>query len=600
MKGSVVAFAICTAVAAQDRAPLRDALEWTAAQRGRMAEMNNRVVRIYGTAALAGLLCADDPVTASGLYRDAITGLHVLPDSIFKDKGTTVLPAASFTGLWKFVVPAAVKCDPGIVALADNQRSKERIESERRGANATLKRGLELIDPDSPLDKHDQLDRAAQLGHAALDAADPDTFDFDNFALLLLRLRDAAPDLATDLLQRALDLVVSSSPPRAERLQELARYVLTSPKHAGQEDNTEHDTFTAGNVSIENLMRTRLSANPDDISMLIEATVKLLNSNLAFNHNPTGTWAMGWQLLPQARALEPARVTELENALAAAQSAFAIPTGQIQSVLGTGENPDPDSGDPAARNYWLVGQVQGALAGDRVDQARALLASITDLPARGQLTVIVGFREAVVAIAQRPEQALSLVNLLPGGIKRAVLYISMIATAKDSDTPIQISALATRDIVPLPAEQRVRLLSTLAATLLRSNVDTAMTVLRDLVRAANDVYVNPRRGRFDPASVRRTFNPNATTSSDTALILPNANGFFEAVQTVRGRHNFTLRAPGLVAFKIVDFLSAANGVDPGRLEAAILELKDENTRMAALVRLGDVRIKGAKASTSSK
>jgi len=223
---------MCAVTLAQDQRALRDALEWTTAQRGRMAEMTNRVVRVHGTASLAGLICASDPVTASGLYRDAITALHALPDGIFKDKGTTVLPAASFTGLWKFVVPAAVKCDPGLTTFADNQRSRERIDAERNGANATLKRALDLIDPDSPIDKYDQLDRAAQLGHAVLDAADPDTLDFEGFALLMLRLSENAPDLSTDLLARALDLVTKAPPPGEEPGEVRPWYALTPHKHA--------------------------------------------------------------------------------------------------------------------------------------------------------------------------------------------------------------------------------------------------------------------------------------------------------------------------------------------------------------------------------
>jgi hypothetical protein len=235
-----------------------------------------------------------------------------------------------------------------------------------------------------------------------------------------------------------------------------------------------------------------------------------------------------------------------------------------------------------------------------VDAARALLSGISDVPARGQLTAVVEFREAALAIASRPEQALPMANLLPGGIKRALLYISIIATTKDPDTAIQIAALASRDIAPLPGEQRVRLLSALTTALLRTNVDAAMAPFRDLLRAANDVYISPRRGRFDPASVRRTFSPNATTGSDSALILPSVHGFFEAVETVRGRHNFTLRAPGVATFQLKDFISAAKGVEPARLEAGILELKDENTRAGALVRLADFRIKTAKAAAASK
>jgi hypothetical protein len=601
MELPLVAIAVCAAALAQDKAKLLDALEWTAAQRGRMAEMTNRVVRVHGTASLAGLICPDDPVTASGLYRDAIASLHTLPDSIFKDKGTTVLPAASFTGLWKFVVPAAVKCDPGLTSLANNERSRERIDAERNGANATLQRALNLIDPNSPLDKYDQIDRAAQLGHAALDAADPDSFDFDLFTQLLLQLRDRGPDLATDLLTRALDLVNTAPVPRAESLQELALYALTSPKLAEAQDySRDHDTITVSGVTIEKLTATRLSANPDDISLMIEAAVKLLKSDLAISHNPVVSWALGWQLLQQARELEPSRVTELENTLTSVQSSYSVPAGDIQNQLGSSENPNPEGGDTAHRNYWLVGQIQGALGADRIDQARSLLPEVTDLPARGQLTTIVGFRDAAIATPKRLNEALPLANLVPGGIKRALLYIGMVATAKDRDTALQMAALAVRDIAPLPAEQRVRLSSTLTAALLGINVDAAITNLSDVVHASNDAYVSPRRGRFDPGSVRRTYNPDRTSFSDSMLILPSARGFTEAVETVRGRHNFTLRAPIPAVFSIADLISAATVVEPGRLESAILELRDENTRASALARLADLKLKLAKTAAAPK
>src|SRR5262249_26229149 len=160
----------------------------------------------------------------------------------------------------------------------------------------------------------------------------------------------------------------------------------------------------------------------------------------------------------------------------------------------SGENPDPNGGDAARRNYWLVGQVQAALGADRVEEARSLLASITDVPARGQVTTIVEFRDAALAIKARPEQALPLANLLPGRIKRALLYIGIIATANDSDTAIQMAALAARDIAPLPAEQRVRLSSALSAALLRTSVDSAMTAFREVISASNDAYISPRRG----------------------------------------------------------------------------------------------------------
>ena len=81
-----------------------------------------------------------------------------------------------------------------------------------------------------------------------------------------------------------------------------------------------------------------------------------------------------------------------------------------------------------------------------------------------------------------------------------------------------------------------------------------MGPLRELVKAYNDVYGYPRPGRFDPRSVRRTYNPGASPAADSALIAAGARGFYEAVETERGRHNFALGVPGVMAFSMVAFL----------------------------------------------
>ena len=61
---------------------------------------------------------------------------------------TTVLPVASFSGLWKYVVPAALKCDPSLASTAQNQQARERLDAERAGANATLGRAYGLLSPE--------------------------------------------------------------------------------------------------------------------------------------------------------------------------------------------------------------------------------------------------------------------------------------------------------------------------------------------------------------------------------------------------------------------------------------------------------------------
>src|SRR3954468_21052480 len=91
---------------AQPTSRQRDALEWTIALRGRIAQFENPVVRVHGLEGLAHFVCPLDTVAASGLYRTAITGLFSVSNGAFNERMTTVLPVASFSGLWKYVVPA--------------------------------------------------------------------------------------------------------------------------------------------------------------------------------------------------------------------------------------------------------------------------------------------------------------------------------------------------------------------------------------------------------------------------------------------------------------------------------------------------------------
>ena len=239
--------AFCCAAAAQDANKLRDALEWTVAQRGRMAQMTNRVVQVHGIASLGALVCPEDRTEGSGLFRQAMMALHGVPASAFTDKGTTVLPAASFTGLWKYVVPAGLKCDPGLADAANNSQDKARMEAERRNANRTLASAYGLIDPTMVLDKQDNNDRAAQLANAALDAGDPDVLDIVLLTKFLSLLRDHAPDLSDDLFERALDFVMSATVPNPGSLQELAKYLFTSPKYVDLPDADQNsESFTAG------------------------------------------------------------------------------------------------------------------------------------------------------------------------------------------------------------------------------------------------------------------------------------------------------------------------------------------------------------------
>jgi hypothetical protein len=95
--------------------------------------------------------------------------------------------------------------------------------------------------------------------------------------------------------------------------------------------------------------------------------------------------------------------------------------------------------------------------------------------------------------------------------------------------------------------------------------------------------------------VRKIYNPQSDAATDSSLILPGNRGFYEAVQTERGRHNFVLRVPGANAFTLAAFLAAADAMDPDSLSAVLPGLRDENTQAGAWVNLAQVRLKAAAA-----
>jgi hypothetical protein len=158
----------------------RDGLEWAVALRGRFAEMHNPVIVSYGLGRLASLVCAKDRTAGAGLFREALTRMNTLPDRAFIDTGP-VLPISSFSGLWKFIMPEAVRCDPALNTFLNTDRIQARISGERRKANYNLSTARSIVDL--------QPDRAAQLADAAMAASDPSVLDIVTLSKFLSELR---------------------------------------------------------------------------------------------------------------------------------------------------------------------------------------------------------------------------------------------------------------------------------------------------------------------------------------------------------------------------------------------------------------------------
>jgi hypothetical protein len=571
--------------------PGRDALEWAVALRGRIREMHNPVVVAYGTGRLAAVVCAKDPVPGAGIFRDAIAFTDGIASDAFLQKGTTVLPVASFSGLWKFVMPAALKCDATLYQPSIAARAKARMDEERRKANDTLHRAAGFLDSSQVVDKQLQLDRAGQLVQAALEAGDPETLDMELLTQVLCLLHERAPDLSDDLFVRAVDFVMSAEPPNPGNLQELGKYLFTAPRYTSTPDEEEqHESFTVGQAVVENLMGTRDSANSDCIQAYIEALAQLSSKPESVARNVVVTYATAYQMMSRVQDLLPDRMEQMLRMLDRLEEAAGASAQQVQAKVGAAENPDPAGGSPAARNYWYVGRIQGLLAAGRFADARAMQTRMDDAPAAAQVGTLIDFAEAAAAIQKDPEWAMTLANRQRAGVKRSLLYAGIMAASKSPGSAVQVLQLAMRDVALLPAEQRIRLYAAVGGAVLRSDGDAGLNVMSDLVTAYNDQRVSPRKGVFDPRSVRRIYNPKADSATDSALVLPSSRGFYEAVETERGRHNFTLRVPGVDSFNMAQFLQHADRVEWARVAAVLTGLRDENMQVNSLVDLAGVRL----------
>ena len=555
-----------------------DILSWAEALAGRFREMHNPVIRAHALGRLAALVCSQDQGAGATLFREALSAVDLLPDDAFSDS-RQVLPVSSLSGLWKALLPAAARCDPALARFETGDRIQARLADERQHANYFLSVAMGSLD-DTP-------DRAAQLAEAALDAGDPAAFNMPLLTRFLAELRDRAPDLADDLFPKALDFVASAPAPSPRLLAELGKYLFTAPQLLERPDkDLAQQSYRIGNSAVPVLTATRHGTNPEDVKAYLDAAVTVLKANTSAYYDPVTAYAIGFQMLPKANELAPSLVDPLQRALTAIESQVASYAGVIQSAYGGSGSPDPEGGDAAPRRDRTIRGVFRAVGAHRFDQARDLLRSL-DVPAvRGQIASLIDFAEAAQAISQREiDRASRLANGLRGGVKRSLLYAGIIAAA-NGDVARSEFQLAMKDSELMPAEHRIGVLSAITQAMLEVDVEGALLALNQLVIASNDAANAPRRERFEPRLISKS-----APSTDSPLILLGKRGIYEVVDAGRNRERFPLSVPGVEALSLPAVVQSARAVDPARLEAILLELRDENQQAAALTALVALRLK---------
>ena len=144
----------------------------------------------------------------------------------------------------------------------------------------------------------------------------------------------------------------------------------------------------------------------------------------------------------------------------------------------------------------------------------------------------------------------------------------MVAGGAGGEVALSTLHLALRDVQLLPAEQQACVLSALASATLPVDRDNAFTVIALLIDALNAADANPRRGRFDPQSLRAIFSRMNDTSTDSALIACGARGAYEVLDGGSERRSFNLRAGPAETFTLPAFIERiSTEIDFDRLEA---------------------------------
>jgi hypothetical protein len=347
-----------------------------------------------------------------------------------------------------------------------------------------------------------------------------------------------------------------------------------------------------GTTSVANFTANRRSSSSDDIHEYIDAALKVLTATNDSYYDPVAAYAVGYQMLSKVDDYAPEDAEKLRNVMPQIEQQAGSAISQVQNaVTGTGMA-DPEGGEGARQQNHIVRLVFGMIDGKHFPEARERLQKIDDPSIGSQIRTLIDFGETTAAIGKRDAQwAFTLSNPIRGGVKRALLYAGMTASARDREEALSYLGLGLYDTELLPAEQRMVTTKALMNAILDRDLDNGILALSLFVRAANDAYTSPHKGRFEPDVVRKIYSKSATAFTDSALILANRRCLCEVVDTGRGRHTFALKVPGVETATFAGAIPKLSLVDVQRLEGILAGIRDENVMSSQLNILAALRLR---------
>jgi hypothetical protein len=415
--------------------------------------------------------------------------------------------------------------------------------------------------------------------------------------LALSRLRSRAPDLADELFDSALESATEPVAPNPAVLQELGRYLFVAKDMVNYPDEeAKFDSADVDGSTILKLDTERHSASPDLIGDYILYVGRALKETEAPAREPRVAYALAYELLAKVRELQPEQADDFEQLTAKLSVLAGGLASAIQLQLKESSGTVSLAGmDADYRNALLLGTVFSQWRARRFDAARDAVSRISDQAARQQLGDLMVYGEAAAALERKdPEYALRLSHSLPRGMKHAMLYVGMAASAVEPVQNIEYLQLALKEMEPFFPEQQSFLLPAIAARMWKMDRERTYATLNQLVASMNAASLRPRRQKFDPTAARKLFDSEMKGAGDGPLIVNGRRSLSEVVVAGKGRRSFPLDLPGARTFDLVHLLPVLKDSDTARVEAIILGLRDESQRVQALVSLAGTMVDSPK------
>ncbi len=575
-----------------------ETVRWANTVHERFIQMRDPVIVTFGLAGLGKLVCGVDQPTGNKFASDAYAKLAGLSNDAF-DLSPARLPVASLHALREHVLEAARACGSASRVLDDRELDLKLV-GEWRKANVWLNRALETQDPA----------RAAQLADAAFQLSNhgsqlrikaliyngayydtppaignvyvipPEALDLSLLVRVLAKILQSAPDVADQLFQKVLGMMMAETPRTAAELGEMGKYLFSGGASIELPVNPRWDIRPAGGLPVDYFLRSELKG---DFDLAVTFLGDVAETIQRYRIDALSAFALASQMPFPARKL------------GVDDYAFRLPLTGLEQTLGAGANTiraalGPLSATETPDDVVFAGQALSHLRSGRTDSARAVLSRVSNEGTRRHIEELI----SVAAVSQslhpngaNPQWDRDLASY-PASV-RTLVYSGLARGAGTKELSSDLVRMAARSAEKLPANELVCVLPVLATAALSVDPDQSLGSLLQLVKASNDVTTE----RNQPS----TEGPQVI-SSEHLVLRCGPDGLTDFVRVGEVQLPFALNFAGAPADSLNNFLLKVKGIELTKLESAVLGLVDETQLAEGLLAVTEAHLRSLAPSSN--